>query len=121
MSGTPELTAEEVCRWVKINVRRIKRLRMLQNRDVARRMNCTLRAYLQTMALGNRTMTMRTLISVANALEMTPAELLTRPDDMTVTDERTTWRSLSRKKAKFKLTEEQQQRLALLKSMGLDD
>lgn len=121
MSGLPELTAEEVCRWVKINVRRIKRLRMLQNRDLARLMNCTHRGYMQIMLIGNKTMTMTTLIRLANALEVTPAELVSRPDDMTVHDERTSWRSLDRKKAKLKLTQEQQERLALLKSMGLDE
>lgn len=124
------ITAEEVCQWVVVNARRVQQLRLLTKKDINRRLPIH-RVSLQNLLSGHweRCRTTKgiqsavwVLVSLCNALGMTPAELFSRPDDMSLLkqDGRKAAREIIRKKAKLKQTQEQAEMQALLESLGLD-
>lgn len=133
-------TAEEVSRWIAVNGRRVKNLRLLTNADIARRVGRLQLEAGRTLDFSTSLVTrvfsdkwkgtkatcwilnaLQMLVGLANALDMTPAELLSRPDDMSVIDGRKTRHGIERKKAKLKQTQEEQELQALMESLGLDE
>jgi transcriptional regulator with XRE-family HTH domain len=81
----------EVSKWLAVNIRREKRKRLLIDVDLAKRTGLT-RETITRLQSGkwqqqrhnqqNRTLAL--LVSLANALGITPAELLTQPQDMSL-------------------------------------
>ena len=114
-------TPEEVQSWLGTNVRRIKQVRMLTIRDIARRMNISQKCVDTIWNRQDHLMNLSTLVRLANALEVTLAELVSRPDDMTLVDHRSLAWPHRRQKAKLKATQEQRGRQALLEALGLDE
>lgn len=134
-----KITHEEVARWIAVNGRRWKRVRLLTDNDIARRCGVLQLENDRTLNFNRDVVTkifgdkwkgpsvtcwllnaLNILVALANALGITPAELLSRPDDMTVEDGRVTSPKIKRMKQRRALTQEQQVRQALLESLGLD-
>ncbi len=139
--SSPKPTHEDVARWIAVNGRRVKNLRLLTNAEIARRVgrlsleagrSLDFSTSLVTRVLSDKWKgshathwilnALQMLVGLANALDMTPAELLSRPDDMSLLkqDQRKTAPERARKRAKLKLTQEQAEKEALLEWVGLD-
>lgn len=139
-------TSEEVAEWVAVNCRRTKKVRLLTNEDIARRIGtvylkkrgrpdfpvrftkalvCDLlsgnwnRAHVTQRALNG----LRLLLALCAGLEITPAELLSRPDDMSLLtqDGRRKGNRIADKRKQRQQTLEQAEMQALLESLGLDE
>ncbi len=120
MSKLTPVTKEDLKRWIGINLQRIKRLRLLTDNDIARftglarpDVNDIQHARFQTVGLP-------LICRLCNALAISPAQLLSRPDSMELDDFRTISWEIRRKKQRRHQTREQQERQALLESLGLD-
>lgn len=118
-----KLTRKELVRWIAINIRRVKRVRLLTQTDIARRTGYS------TMAINDITnqraisLSLEQCVRIANALGMTMAELMSRPDDFSIehVDERSLFWPKMRKRAQIKRTQEEKERHALMVSLGLDE
>lgn len=115
------VTTQDVSDWIAVNVRRRKVLRLLCDSDIARRMGCKRPFVTRILGADYPCMTLKRMLRIAKAMDMTLAELVSRPDDMSLLkqDRRKTGREIARKKAKIKQTKEAAAREALMESLGL--
>lgn len=124
--------ATEVERWIKTNVKRWKKLRLVTHRDIGRKMG-TGQEFIYKLLNEpwehsvDRLQAMRRALvwylQLCEAMGVTLPELFSRPDDFSVLQEdgEKVGKEIARKKKKLKLTQEQQARQALLESLGLDE
>lgn len=130
MLKLPDPEVDQVVDWIVVNARRTKSLRLLTDDDLARRMCCK-RAFV-TRLLGGKWSTANSfslqsiatdlfwIVHLAKALELPIDQLFQKPDDMSLlTQDRRSQHGEFKRRKKLKLTQEQQERLALLDSMGL--
>lgn len=116
-------TTEDVAQYIAVNARRVKGLRFLTDIEVARRMGCKRAFVTRILQAAFPSLTVPVLLRLANALDVTLAELVSRPDDMSLLkqDGRVTRWETGRKKQKLQQTQEQAEMQALMESLGLDD
>ena len=126
-----KLTAEEVADWLSVNMKRVKSLRLLTGKDISRRSEIhpsTINSILSGNWTNQRTTrylmySLRRFVAICNALDISPSELFSRPDDMSLLhqDGRKLAPEMARRKKALKQTQEQAEMQALLESLGLDE
>ena len=123
MTRNEPLTVAEVAKWLAVNGSRLKRLRLLTSRDISRRTGATVRRINEVLRgdISRLPPSLNMILKLCNAFNVSPSELLHRPDDMRVEDNRKSHWAVYRERKKVKLTKEQHERAALMDALGLED
>ena len=123
MSRQERLTVPEVAKWIAVNGSRFKRLRLLTSRDISRRTGATIRRINEVLRgdVSRLAPSLNMILKLCYAFDVTPAELLRRPDDLRLEDNRKSHWAVYRERKKKTQTKEQQERSALMDALGLED